>query len=240
MLRHLALVLRDPMHVQPGPSRRPAHAARRPAIDLDPTLPRRQMQCTARRGRHHKHCTCGAAGGGRPGPGAAAQTDSVQLVEGVLQNPARNPARTARQVAGDLDPALSQRHLTTLKRAYLKLRFLVDAGCVLVGHGLKTDLRMLNIAVPPAQARRGPWLAGRGCVPLPQHVRLAIAAPAMPSRRGCDLQGCRLGRCMEAGCMQVRRSPQLEAWQLLVVPIPQRTSSQAPPCDTTMLAAARA
>ncbi|KAK9843491.1 hypothetical protein WJX81_005692 [Elliptochloris bilobata] len=56
-------------------------------------------------------------------------------------------------VAGDLDPALSRRHLTTLKRAYLKLRYLVDAGCVLVGHGLKTDLRMLNIAVPPEQLR---------------------------------------------------------------------------------------
>ena len=57
-------------------------------------------------------------------------------------------------MAGDLDAALSRRHLTTLKRAYLKLRYLVDAGCVLVGHGLKTDLRMLNIAVPPAQVTR--------------------------------------------------------------------------------------
>ncbi len=75
-------------------------------------------------------------------------------------------------MAGDLDPALSQRHLTTLKRAYLKLRFLVDAGCVLVGHGLKTDLRMLNIAVPPAQARRGPRLAARGCVLLPHLMQV--------------------------------------------------------------------
>ena len=65
-------------------------------------------------------------------------------------------------MAGDLDPALSRRHLTTLKRAYLKLRYLVDAGCVLVGHGLKTDLRMLNIAVPPAQAR-AQGLLGVGC-----------------------------------------------------------------------------
>ncbi len=69
----------------------------------------------------------------------------------------------AGQVAGDLDPSLSRRHLTTLKRAYLKLRYLVDAGCVLVGHGLKTDLRMLNIAVPPAQARAQAPL-GLGCL----------------------------------------------------------------------------
>ena len=54
-------------------------------------------------------------------------------------------------MAGDLDPAASPHHLTTLKRAYLKLRFLVDAGCVFVGHGLKKDFRMLNIVVPPAQ-----------------------------------------------------------------------------------------
>ncbi len=186
MLRHLALVLRV-SDACPSRALAQARACGAAAGDLTWTRRCRADRCSAaRRGLHHKPCTCGAAGGGRPGPGAAAQTDSVQLGEGVLQNPARNPARTARQVAGDLDPALSQRHLTTLKRAYLKLRFLVDAGCVLVGHGLKTDLRMLNIAVPPAQARRGPWLAGRGCVPLPQHVQLAIAAPchAQPQRLG--------------------------------------------------------
>ncbi len=58
------------------------------------------------------------------------------------------------QVPGDLDPALSPHHLTTHKAAYLKLRFLVDSGAIFVGHGLKKDFRMLNIVVPPAQARR--------------------------------------------------------------------------------------
>lgn len=52
---------------------------------------------------------------------------------------------------GDLDRTRSPHHVTTLKHAYLKLRRLVDRGCLLVGHGLSKDFRMINIVVPPSQ-----------------------------------------------------------------------------------------
>lgn len=54
-------------------------------------------------------------------------------------------------VHGDLDESRSKHYLTTLRRAYLKLRYMVDAGAIFVGHGLKKDFRMLNIVVPKDQ-----------------------------------------------------------------------------------------
>ena len=52
-------------------------------------------------------------------------------------------------VSGDLDPAVSKHHLIPLKRAYLKIRYMVDNGWTFVGHHLQKDFRILNIYVPP-------------------------------------------------------------------------------------------
>lgn len=54
---------------------------------------------------------------------------------------------------GDLDPSVSRHHLVPLKIVYLKLRHLVDRGCVFVGHGLKKDFRIINLFVPPSQIK---------------------------------------------------------------------------------------
>ncbi|GJD05711.1 PAB-dependent poly(A)-specific ribonuclease subunit PAN2 [Galdieria sulphuraria] len=51
----------------------------------------------------------------------------------------------------DLNPNTSKRPLTTLKAVYMKLRCLIDNGCILIGHGLKKDFRIINFIVPKSQ-----------------------------------------------------------------------------------------
>jgi len=51
----------------------------------------------------------------------------------------------------DLNPQISPHHLISSKTAYLKMRYLVDRGCIFVGHGLSQDFLTVNIFVPPSQ-----------------------------------------------------------------------------------------
>jgi hypothetical protein len=52
-----------------------------------------------------------------------------------------------------------QHHITTLKHAYLKLRYLADMGCKFVGHGLNKDFRMANIVIPADNVSARAWLS---------------------------------------------------------------------------------
>lgn len=52
-------------------------------------------------------------------------------------------------VHGDLDPKKSPHHLTSTRSAYLKLRYLMERGCIWVGHGLSQDFLTANLYVPP-------------------------------------------------------------------------------------------
>jgi PAB-dependent poly(A)-specific ribonuclease subunit 2 len=99
---------------------------------------------------------------------------------------------------------VSRHHLTTLKCAYLKLRYLLDCGCVFVGHGLKQDFRMLNMVVPPHQvggsgrpasrrlAQGGRWERGLG----------RLRWPLAPCRQGAAAGAA--GRCHLPGHVHVR------------------------------------
>lgn len=54
-------------------------------------------------------------------------------------------------VAEDLDPAKTPHNLISTRSAYLKLRYLMEQGCIFVGHGLKQDFATVNLVVPPHQ-----------------------------------------------------------------------------------------
>ena len=54
-------------------------------------------------------------------------------------------------VAQDLDPATTKHILISTRSAYLKLRFLMEQGCIFVGHGLRQDFATVNLVVPPYQ-----------------------------------------------------------------------------------------
>jgi len=89
--------------------------------------------------------------GDGPSSGMPLQDDYIRSVEPVHDY----LTRFSGLLPADLDPQMcGNRHgngVTTLKAAYLKLRYLVDAGCVFCGHGLASDFRCINLVVPPAQ-----------------------------------------------------------------------------------------
>lgn len=82
-----------------------------------------------------------------PHQGLACIDDYVSAVEPVYDY----LTKFSGLVPGDIDPWSSQQNLVTLKEAYLKLRYLVDAGFTFIGHGLNKDFRMINIFVPQDQ-----------------------------------------------------------------------------------------
>ena len=54
-------------------------------------------------------------------------------------------------VAQDLDPVKTTHNLISTRSAYLKLRYLMELGCIFVGHGLRQDFATVNLTVPPNQ-----------------------------------------------------------------------------------------
>lgn len=54
---------------------------------------------------------------------------------------------------GDLNPATSTKSLVSLQTAYRRIWLLLNLGCVMVGHSLIGDFRMINIQVSPMQVR---------------------------------------------------------------------------------------
>ena len=89
--------------------------------------------------------------GDGPNAGLPLQDDYIRSVEPVYDYLTRFSGLTP----ADLDPQLcSSRHgngVTSLKAAYLKLRYLLDCGVTFCGHGLSSDFRCINLVVPPDQ-----------------------------------------------------------------------------------------
>lgn len=54
-------------------------------------------------------------------------------------------------VAEDLDTTKSPHNLISTRSAYLKLRYLMERGCIFLGHGLTKDFMNVNLVVPPHQ-----------------------------------------------------------------------------------------
>jgi PAB-dependent poly(A)-specific ribonuclease subunit 2 len=73
--------------------------------------------------------------------------DHVQPIEPVVDY----LTRFSGIVEQDLSPKYSKHHLISNRASYLKLRCLIERGCIFVGHGLQQDFWIANLAVPAHQ-----------------------------------------------------------------------------------------
>lgn len=85
--------------------------------------------------------------GDGPRKGLAIIDDYIEVKEPVVDYLTRFSGLSE----GDLNPATSRFDVKSLKTVYRRLRCLVDAGCVFIGHGLNKDFRIINFVVPQKQ-----------------------------------------------------------------------------------------
>ncbi|KAA8492636.1 PAB-dependent poly(A)-specific ribonuclease subunit PAN2 [Porphyridium purpureum] len=85
------------------------------------------------------------------GQGSFAGTPFVDDYIAMSETPVDHLTRFSGLREGDLVAGSSPYKLTGLKRVYLKLLALLNAGCIFVGHGLKNDFRIINFHVPRDQ-----------------------------------------------------------------------------------------
>ena len=126
--------------------------------------------------------------------------NGVPLMDDYVMPPADEPVidyvtRYSGIRAEDLQPARTQHYLTWPKYAYAKLYYLLEAGCVFVGHGLKSDFRALSLLVPDAQRADTALLFRKPPPPPATTTSSAAAGHRLLSLR--FLAACLLGRTIQ-------------------------------------------
>jgi len=99
--------------------------------------------------------TCNPDGGNNPaGSTWGSQACEICARTFGVRKSKLNPLPSSPLKTEDLDPTTSRRNLHHMRTVYLRLRWLADAGCVFLGHGLDNDFRMCNLTLPPAQVAK--------------------------------------------------------------------------------------
>jgi PAB-dependent poly(A)-specific ribonuclease subunit 2 len=111
-------------------------------------------------------------------------------------------------VSGDLDPAVSKHHLIPLKRAYLKIRYMVDNGWTFVGHHLQKDFRILNIYVPPERIIDTVQVSAPPAFSRTiSNSFLFLSCTGFPSTVACSRLGSLRTTCSATSCRSTRTTP---------------------------------